>query len=216
MMKLHGGPISPFVRKVGICLIEKQLEDTCSLQRSVTAILEPNLALMRDNPLSKIPTLISDDGLALFDSNVICEYLDVQFPTPQLLPPAGDPRWRALRWNALGSGTLDALVLWRFERNRPIEQQSAAALKAYAIKLRTTLALIEAEMPELADAPFGLGHIALGCVFGYLDFRFADAPWRADHPHAAAWYSQFLQRPSARRTAPFEGAAPADHLWSSS
>lgn len=213
MMKLYGGPISPFVRKVGICLIEKQREDACSLQRSLVAILEPNLALMRDNPLNKIPTLITDDGMALFDSDVICEYLDVRFPTPQLLPPTGDARWRALRWNALGSGALDALVLWRFERNRPTEQQSAAALKAYSIKLQATLALIETEIPALVDTPFGMGHIALGCLLGYLDFRFADVPWRADQPRAAAWYSQFLQRPSARRTVPFEGAAPAGHLW---
>jgi glutathione S-transferase len=212
-MKLHGGPISPFVRKVGICLIEKQLEGACYLQRSPTAIVEPNLALMRDNPLSKIPTLITDDGMALFDSDVICEYLDIQFPTPRLIPPLGDARWRALRWNALGSGTLDALVLWRFERNRPTERQSVATLGAYSIKLQATLAQIEAEMPALAETPFGIGHIALGCVFGYLDFRFADSPWRAKHPRAATWYSQLLQRPSVRRTTPFEGAAPAGHLW---
>ena len=213
-MKLHGGPISPFVRKVGLCLIEKQLDGVCNLQRSPTAIVEPNLALMRDNPLSKIPTLITDDGMVLFDSDVICEYLDIQFPTPQLFPPAGDARWRALRWNALASGTLDALVLWRFERNRPTEQQSVATLQAYSIKLQATLALIEAEMPALANTPFAIGHIALGCVFGYLDFRFADLPWRTDHPRAAAWYSRFLQRPSVSRTEPFEGTAPADHLWS--
>lgn len=215
-MRLHGGPISPFVRKVGICLIEKQLESVCRLQRSPTAILEPNLALMRANPLSKIPTLIVDDGLTLFDSDVICEYLDVQFPTPQLLPPGGDPRWRALRWNALGSGALDALVLWRFERSRPPEQQSAAAQSAYATKMHATLALLEAEMPELADAPFAIGHIAIGCVFGYLDFRFADISWRSAHPRSAAWYSQFLLRTSVRRTVPFEGTAPAEHLWSTS
>jgi glutathione S-transferase len=212
-MKLLGGPLSPFVRKVGVCLIEKQLEGACKLQYSQTAMVKPNLALMRDNPLSKIPTLITDDGTALFDSDVICEYLDVQFPAPQLIPPAGAARWRALRWSALGSGTLDALVFWRFERNRPIEQQSVATLEAYSTKLQATLALIEVEMPALAATPFGIGHIALGCVFGYLDLRFADFPWRATHPDAATWYSQLLQRPSFGRTTPFEGAAPTGHLW---
>lgn len=213
-MRLHGGPISPFVRKVGITLIEKQIEGACTLQRSPTALLEPNLALMRDNPLSKIPTLIADGGQALFDSDVICEYLDVRFPAPRLIPLAGDARWQTLRWNALGSGALDALVLWRFERNRPLPQQSDRTIKAYETKMRATLALMETEMAQLEQTSFGLGHIAIGCVFGYLDFRFADVSWRTDHPRSAAWYSHFQSRPSVRRTVPFEGAAPLDHLWS--
>jgi glutathione S-transferase len=175
-----------------------------------------NVELLRHNPLSKIPTLIAPDGIALFDSNVICEYLDSSFPPVMLFPQSGAARWQALRWNALGSGVLDALVLWRFERNRPEAKQSAEVLHTYGIKYDAWMAQLEAEISALSATAFGIGHIAMGCVFGYLDFRFTDLDWRPTHPRCAAWFSEFMRRPSAQKTVPYEGVPPPstyEHLW---
>jgi glutathione S-transferase len=215
-MVLHGGPISPFVRKVGICIVEKGLESRVQFVRSFTAMVQANTELLTHNPLSKIPTLLTDDGLALFDSDVICEYLDSTFAPPSLIPPTGPARWQVLRWNALGSGALDALVLWRFERNRPAPQQSAEVLQAYAVKIAAVLARVEAEIPAVVAQPFGMGHVAFGCLFGYLDFRFSDIDWRSAHLSCAAFFADFRRRPSAVKTEPYESGRTTNHsghLW---
>ena len=116
-MKLHWSPKSPYVRKVMVCAHELGVVQDLTLVRSVAAMLKPNAALMADNPLSKIPTLVLDDGTVLFDSAVICEYLDAQ-AHGSLIPAGGAARWQALRWHAFGDGLLDALILWRNERDR--------------------------------------------------------------------------------------------------
>ena len=117
MMKLHWSPKSPYVRKVMICAHELGLADRIELVRSVAAMLKPNPRLMEDNPLSKIPTLVLPDGFALFDSAVICEYLN-DLAGGSLFPSHGNDKWQALRWHAFGDGLLDAAILWRNERER--------------------------------------------------------------------------------------------------
>ena len=116
-MKLHWSPKSPYVRKVMVCALELGMLPRLELVRSVAAMLKPNPALMADNPLSKIPTLVREDGLTLFDSVVICEYLNDQ-AKGTLYPPRGEARWQALRWHALGDGLLDALILLRNSDSR--------------------------------------------------------------------------------------------------
>jgi len=204
-MKLFGGPISPFVRKVGMALIEKGLDSQVECVRSPTAMIKANVMLMEFNPLSKIPVLIGMDGSPLFDSDVICEYLDAEFPRlPRLLPESGTPRYQALTWTALASGMLDAMVLWRFERNRSIAQQSLPTLATYEQKIRCCLDRVEQLLPQIARGPLGLPQITLGCVYGYFDFRFADFDWRTGHGESAAWYDRFRQREAAQRTVPYE------------
>jgi glutathione S-transferase len=112
----------------------------------------PNAALLPDNPLSKIPTLVLDDGSALYDSAVICEYLDSLHDGPKLFPADAKARWTALRRHALGSGLLDLLVLWRDERGRP--QPSQPHLDAYALKYTAAQDALEKEAPALAVTPF--------------------------------------------------------------
>lgn len=192
--------MSPFVRKVMMAAHETGLAERIELVRSLVAMNKVNPAVMRDNPLSKIPTLVTDEGLVLFDSDVICEYLDSLHPGPRLIPSEPTLRWQALRWNALGSGFMDALVLWRNERMRPEEHRSPETLAAYGHKCSATLDWIEREASALHAAHFGLGHIAIGCALGYLDLRFADVAWRDTHPASAHWFAGLCERPSAQVT----------------
>lgn len=203
-MKLHWSPRSPFVRKVMIFAHETGLAEAIERVRSVVAMSNPNLALMRDNPLSKLPTLVLDDGRVLFDSVVICEYLDTLHAAPKLFPATGAARWQALRWQALADGMLDTLVLWRNQRDQPALQQNAQWLAAFELKIRHCLDLIERETADLEQAPFGIGHIALGCALGYLDYRFAGFGWRNSRARAAAWFEALCLRPSMRMTAPVD------------
>ncbi|CAN7251102.1 glutathione S-transferase family protein [Variovorax paradoxus] len=201
-MKLHWSPKSPFVRKVMVCAHELDVAGQLTLVRSVAAMLKPNLQLMADNPLSKIPTLMLDDGRTLFDSVVICEYLD-HLAGGSLFPREGDARWRALRWHALGNGLLDVLILWRNERER--EVPLGALQDAFALKTEASLMLLEQEVEMLAKAPLSIGHVAIGCALGYTDYRFASLEWRSRAPQLTHWFAELSKRPSFVATEVAEG-----------
>ena len=201
-MKLHWSPKSPYVRKVMICAHELGLLPKLELVRSVAAMLKPNPSLMADNPLSKIPTLVREDGSTLFDSIVICEYLN-DLAGGTLFPPQGDARWQALRWHALGDGLLDALILWRNERER--EHPLEALLDAFELKTRASLRLLDTEAEAIGRAPFSIGHVTLGCALGYLDYRFGVLGWRELAPRLADWFATLRDRPSFQATEPVDG-----------
>lgn len=213
-MKLHWSPKSPFVRKVSIVLEECGLTDQVELIRSVAIFsAEPNPEILQDNPLGKIPVLILDDGQTLFDSRVICEYLIGLSSGGQLLPSQPDQRIKHLRWQALGDGLTDVLLLWRTERGRG-SHADKIILKALETKTRAALALLEKECAELARTTFGLGHISVICALGQLEFRYADSGWKDALPALADWYATMALRPSVAATAIVDdggGAAlPAD------
>lgn len=201
-LKLHWSPKSPYVRKVMICAHELGLLDRLELVRSVAAMLKPNPALMADNPLSKIPTLVRPDGLVLFDSVVICEYLN-ELAGGSLFPASGDAKWQALRWHAFGDGLLDALILWRNERER--EQPLQPLLDAFELKVNECLAQLDREAEVLAAAPLSIGSITLGCALGYMDYRFDAHGWRRRAPRLAAWHASLAERASVRATEPVDG-----------
>lgn len=201
-MKLHWSPKSPYVRKVMICAHELGLLPKLELVRSVAAMLKPNPSLMADNPLSKIPTLVREDGSTLFDSIVICEYLN-DLAGGTLFPPQGDARWQALRWHAFGDGLLDALILWRNEREREVPLN--ALLDAFELKTRASLKLLDTEAEALGSAPFSIGHVTLGCALGYLDYRFGVLGWRELAPRLADWFATLRERPSFQATEPVDG-----------
>lgn len=200
-MKLHWSPRSPFVRKVMIVAHERGLVPRMTCVRTVAATAKPHAELMKDNPLSKIPTLVLDDGTVLYDSPVICEYLDA-LEAPKLFPTEPRRRLSALRRQALGDGFLDLLVLLRDERMRA--QPSDTHLASAAARKRAILDHLEADAAPLAAVPFDIGHVAIGCALSYLDFRYADEDWRAAHPRLAAWHATFAARPSVRATEPID------------
>jgi glutathione S-transferase len=201
-MKLHWSPKSPYVRKVMVCAHELGLVGRLELVRSVAAMLKPNPAIMADNPLSKIPTLVREDGSTLFDSVVICEYLNA-LGGGSLFPREGEARWQALRWHAFGDGLLDALILWRNEREREAPLQQLVA--AFELKTRAALKLLDAEASALGAAPLSIGTITIGCALGYLDYRFGSVGWREQAPKLAAWYATLSQRPSFQATGAVDG-----------
>lgn len=208
---LHWSPRSPFVRKVMIVLHETGLLAEVDCLRSVVGMSQPNETVMQDNPLNKIPTLLLPDGTALFDSRVICEYLDGLHDGERLLPRERDAYFQALTWQALGDGFLDLLLLWRnwyLDRGLAYDQAEDPYLATFALKTQRILAALEAQADRLAATPFGLGHIAIGCALGQLDFRWSFLDWQARYPRLAQWYATFQQRPSVIATQIRDDQAP--------
>ncbi len=201
-MKLYWSPRSPFVRKVVIVAHELGRSDALTLERAPVAMTEVNAALSACNPLNKLPTLVLDGGTILYDSSVICEFLDeagILHPTDRMR------RLDALRRQALGDGLLEMLVLWRNERSRPLLHQSPPHLAAWEAKVQQTLNRLEHQVADFAALPFDIGHVAIGCAVGYVDFRFAALNWRATRPALADWTGVFEARRSAQATRAGEG-----------
>lgn len=193
-LRLHWSPRSPFVRKVMIAAHELGLADQIATTRTRVALSEINRGLLSDNPLGKIPTLLLEDGTILYDSLVICEYLDSIADRPRLFPPPGAARFQALRRHALGNGYLDMLILWRIERERAAP--SARVIEGFELKHAATVKALEAEAPALGQDDFGIGHIAIACALCYLDFRFDALHWREGNPALTAWHAAAMARPS--------------------
>lgn len=198
-MKIFFSPTSPYVRKCLVTAHELGLHERLQLLPSNAHPIDRDANIIASNPLGKVPTFLADDGLILYDSRVICEYLNSE-AGGSLLPAAGPARWNTLTLLALADGMLDAALLARYEDvARPEPLRWAEWRAAQLDKSRTALAHLEPQ----ADALHGrvdLASIALGCALWYLDFRFADFDWRADHPGVARWYADFAQRPSMQAT----------------
>ena len=202
-MILHWSPRSPYVRKVMIAAHEMGLADRLRTVRTVVGGATPHLDLMTRNPLGKIPTLELADGTVLYDSPVICKFLDTLHAGARLFP-VGPERFTALRRLALGDGMLDVAIGWMLERLRPAERQSAPHCALWEAKLRACVDALEGEAAALTAAPFGIGHIAIGVALGYLDFRFGELAWRGGHPRLAGWQAEFDARPSVRANLPVD------------
>ena len=194
-MKLFYSPTSPYVRKVVATAIAAGVHGL--LDRVATNPHESPGDLIAANPLSKVPCLVTDDGLALFDSPVICEYLDSVGSAT--LFPAGAARWRALKQQAMGDGIMDAAVGRRMEQGRPSEAAREHACLRMKEAVDRTLAALEIDTPP---DHLDIGTLAIACALGYLDLRFAGEDWRAAHPNLAAWYVKMAERPELVQTLP--------------
>lgn len=203
-MKLRFSPTSPYVRKVTVLGLETGLDAKIERITTASAPDKPNPELGKENPLNKVPCLLTDDGLVLYDSPVICEYLDAQH-TGRKLFPAGNARWTALRQMALADGILDAALLRRYEILRPEAERSGNWDKAQKHKIDQSLDSLEQEskgFPDPAGDQVSIGHLSIGCALGYLDFRFAAEAWRNGRPNLAKWYDGLAKRPSMAQTVP--------------
>ncbi|MFF7710787.1 glutathione S-transferase N-terminal domain-containing protein [Pseudomonas sp. NPDC007930] len=201
MFKLYFAPTSAYVRKVMISAHCLGLAGQIELLDSAAHPVQRDERIARLNPLAKVPALQTPEGLALYDSRVICEYLDAYAGGG--LFPTGSARWPCLARQALGDGLLDAALLARYESTaRPADKHWPGWVEAQWLKVRAALAEIERQAPTFSPGPSDIGLIALGCALGYLDFRFAELNWRAGHPATAAWFAQLEQHPALRATRP--------------
>jgi glutathione S-transferase len=201
-MRLWFNPASPFARKVRVAARETGLAARIEEISTIVSPVKPNAELARENPLAKIPALATPDLGTLYDSAVICEYLDSLHRGTPLFPVAGPERWRALRLQALGDGILDASVLMRYEGAvRPASLQWSDWTDGQLAKVRGGLDALERECPDWGER-FAIGQITAACVLGYLDFRFPQESWRGSHPALARWYERIAQRPSMKETLP--------------
>lgn len=206
-MKLRYSPTSPYVRKVMVVALETGLAERIERIATTVAPTKPNEEVARENPLVKVPALTTDDGLVLYDSPVICEYLDTQHNGAKLFPASGKARWMALRQQALGDGILDAAILGRYEILRPKEYQWQDWIDAQLRKVRGALAALEIEAGAGdLGGPLTIGLITVGCALGYLDFRYASEDWRSRQRRLAVWFDDFSQRKSMQLTVPKDPA----------
>jgi glutathione S-transferase len=198
-MKLYSSSTSPYVRKVRVVVIEKGLADQVEL---VSANPWPDpTAVAAVNPLGKVPALVTDEGLALYDSPVICEYLDALVPVAPLIPRSGSARWQVLRCQALCDGILDAAVAIVLERRRPEAERSMTSLRRSAEATRRSVAALAGELRP-AGAAFDLGQISIAVALGYLEFRLADLDLGTDQGAIRDWWAAARARPSLVATRP--------------
>lgn len=186
-MKLRSAPASPFGRKVKLVAILLGLGDRITIENAATS--DPTDTLRFQNPLGKIPVLVRDDGSALYDSRVICEYLN-ELAGGDLYPDGIEQRYLTLTQQALSDGIMDAAILQVYEKRFRPEQNRDANWVAYqAEKVERALNALETD-PPVHGGPITIADVTLACALGYLDFRF-DGDWRADRPSLVKWFDDF-------------------------
>jgi glutathione S-transferase len=202
-MKLFHSPASPYVRMVLAVAIETGQAGKIERLPSAASPVKRDQTILAHNPAGKVPTAILEDGSALYDSRVICEYLDAQHPGERLFPAEGPARWRALTLFALSQALLDAALLARYElAMRPAEKRWDDWLAGQMAKIDSSIAELEATWIEHLQGRLDIGALGVACALGYLDFRFADHDWRKAAPKLAAWYAEVSERPSLKETRP--------------
>jgi glutathione S-transferase len=201
-MKLIGAAASPYVRKVRVVMAEKKIEHTFIHEDVWSA----DSTLHKINPLGKVPTLIMEDGGAVFDSRVICEHLDTVSPLHKLMPAVGRSRIEVKTWEALADGLCDAAIAWRVEHMmHPQEHLSAKMLERQMGKMMNSIDAIAAGLaakPFCSDGKYTLADVAVGCALGYLDFRFPQIEWRKSHPSLDIYSKRLFARSSFIETMP--------------
>jgi glutathione S-transferase len=203
-VKLFYSATSPYARKVLACAITREIDQQIELLPTNPYTMPAEL--LAANPLSKVPCMITADGMALFDSPVICEYLDSVEGALPMFPRSGGARWLALRYQAQGDGIMDAAIGRRAEIGKPQD----AARDAYMAKQKAVVAraLDDLEM-AVPHKMVDIGSITVACAIGYVDFRFGFEPWRETRPQLAAWYEAFSEMPGLAQTAPREQSQAA-------
>ena len=199
-MTLYHSPASPYVRKVLVTAIETGQGDQIRIEAADNNDLSGPLQKM--NPLGKIPVLVLEDGRQLFDSPVICEYLDSLHDRAPLFPGSGEPRFDALVLQALGDGMMDAALSIIVESRRPEEFQYGPWFERQRQKIAQGLDYLENRADSLSEGGLTIGKIAVACFLGHAEYREVITDWRGDHPKVSAWYEEFRQRPSMQQTAP--------------
>ena len=201
-MKLYYSPTSPYVRKVTVTSIEKGLNEKIERIPMGASPIKRDPALTSKNPLGKVPCLIDDDGRAMFDSPVICAYID-SLKSPPLRAAHGPARFADMTLEALGDGLLDAGLLHRYESTlRPEDKRWDDWTSGQMAKLTGAIDALETTFASQLGGSLTLGQIAVACALGWFDFRYGHVDWRKDHPKVAAWAKAMNERSSMKSTVP--------------
>jgi glutathione S-transferase len=199
-MKIYFSPASPYVRKCLAVAYELGIADKIEKLPSNAHPVNRDRLIIADNPLGQVPTFFTDEGAVIYDSRVICEYLNAK-ANGQLFPADGKQRWEVLTQQALADGMLGACLIARYEgvaRPEPFRWSDWRA--AQLDKVTTGLEWMEANQQSFQA--INIGTISLACLLGYLDFRFPDYPWRDNAPQTEHWFNKMSERPSFRYTFP--------------
>jgi glutathione S-transferase len=200
-MRLFYSPASPFVRKVLVVLRETGQLDDVELSLASGTAMEPGTLPLAYNPLGKIPALERSDGGTIYDSRVICRFLDDR-AGGGLYPPA-PALWETLTLEATGDGIMDAAVLMVYEyRLRPEDMVSPGYVEAQWAKVARALDALEGRWLSHLAGPLDIGQISVGCALGYLDLRHDARNWRKGREGLAAWFARFGERPAMAATKP--------------
>ena len=206
-LSLYWGSATPFVRKVMVCAHELGLADRVEILDSAANPVQRDTRIQAFNPLAKVPAARTSDGVNLYDSRVICEYLDALAAeengdaTPRLFPPAGPARWLALQRQALADGLLDAALLVRYEiLLRPEPLRWSEWIAKQGDKINDALDAMLADIP--AQKTVDIGSISFACALGWLDFRFPERDWRENRKPLADWHAAYSRRPAMMSTQP--------------
>ncbi|MEM9966545.1 MAG: glutathione S-transferase [Pseudomonadota bacterium] len=203
-MKLAYSPTSPYVRKVMVLLHETgQLADV-SVETLSSSPLEPAAGLLPKNPLGKVPALERPEGPTLYDSRVICAYLDAR--AGSALYGSGAAHWEILTLEATADGILDAALLMTYEKRlRPADMQMTAWVDGQWDKIARACGALNSRWISHLAGPIDMGQIAVGCALAYVDFRHGARDWRSDNDALAAWFTSFDSRASMQATQPPSG-----------
>jgi len=197
-MKLLYQTHSPYARKALVFAHEAGLADLIEVVHHETSPTQRNEEVFALNPLGKVPVLLRPGQPAIFDSDVICAYLDTLHKGRRLIPPEGEARWQALRVQAIAQGLADAGVALRWETvRRPEALRYAPLAQGYTAKLVSSYDWLERELH--VEAPLDVGHVALATALSWLEFR-ALPGFRQDRPRLTAWFDAFDARASMRAT----------------
>jgi glutathione S-transferase len=200
-MKIYYSATSPYVRKCLVAAQELGLREKIEFLSAAAHPVDRDRALVASNPLGKVPTLVLDDGAVLYDSRVICDYLN-SLGNGRLVPADGPSRWSVYRDQALADGMMEAAILVRYETfARPEPLRWKGWIDGQMDKVICALKELEQSAGSLAER-VDVGTIAIGCALGYLDFRYASLRWRTSYPKLAAWFAQFGERESMAGTRP--------------
>ena len=202
-MKLWYSPASPFVRKCLIVAHERDLTDRIEIMDANANVVDPDMRIVQSNPAGKIPTMVLDDGQVLFDSRVICAWLDTLHDGKKLMPRSGAKRFEVMTLEALGDAIMDAAVSNRYETAlRPPEYQWKAWSDGQMGKVKASLDQLEKQWIRSLGRNPNMGSIAVAAALGYLDFRYPDLNWRRGRPKLTRWFKRFGERPSFMETEP--------------
>jgi len=198
-MKLFYSKTSPYSRKVRITILEKGLAD--QVEHILCNPFDEAVELKALNPLGKIPTLVLDDARVVYDSPVICEYLDTLNTHGELVPSSNDARLLVNTWQALADGIIDASYNIVMEGRRDESERSQDCIERWKGSIVDSLKQIERQITTLPDDTT-MAQISLAAALGYLDFRLSYLEWRNGQANTAAWYEVFAKRASMVTTQP--------------